>query len=162
VVAAADAPGSSVEFPVVVLELELPKVDELPNVDELPKVDELLAGGPPMAVVPVDGDVFVVLPGAVGPASALDVEPLDGPTLVVPGVGLVDAMLLLPSVDEPVADEAVALLPQGAASGTPVVCAIAATVQAASAAIANRFMKSLREMKSRVGRAYGLRVQLNQ
>lgn len=112
-----------------------PKVDELPNVDELPSVDdplsvdELVAGGPPIAVVPVEGVVFVVLPGAVGPARALDVE--------LPGVVVVDAMLLLPSVD--VEEDAVPL-PQGAASGTPVVCAIAATVQAASAAIASRFI----------------------
>jgi hypothetical protein len=81
----------------------------------------------------------------------------------VPVVGVVvDAMLLLPSVDEPVVEEAVVPLPHGAASGTPVVCAMAATVQAASAAIANRFIKNLREVRSRIGRAGGPRVRLNQ
>lgn len=114
---------------------ELPIVDELPSVDEPFKADELFAAGPPIAVVPVEGEVFVVLPGDVGPASALDVE--------LPGV-VVDAMLLLPGVEM---EEDAVPLPQGAASGTPVVCAIAATAQAASAAIANRFIKSLREVR---------------
>jgi hypothetical protein len=136
----------SVELPTVD---ELPGDVELPSVDEPLRVDELVAGGPPIAVVPVEGDVLVVLPGEVGPASAV-VELLDGPTLVVPGVVVVDAMSLLPSVDEPGVEEAVVPLPQGAASGSPVVWAMAATEQAASAAIANRFIKSLREVQSRI------------
>jgi len=78
----------------------------LPSVDEPPSV---LAGGPPMAVVPVDGVVLSVLPGVVGPASALDVAPPGEPMFVVPatlpvvepGVELDDATPLLPSVLEP-------------------------------------------------------------
>jgi hypothetical protein len=158
VVAAAVAAGLPPGVELVVLEFALPNVDELPKVDEPFNVDELLAGGPPIAVAPVGGDRFVVLPGDVGPASALDVELVEGPTPVVPGVAVVlDAMLLLPSVEE-----AVVPLPHGAARGTPVVWAIAATEQAASAAIANRLIRSLREMQSRIGRACAAHVRLNQ
>lgn len=83
----------------------------LPSVDEPPMDD--VAGGPPIAVVPVDGVLLPTLPGDVGPANALDVL-LPGvvPMLFVPamlpvvGAPVVPAVpvapgVLLPSVLEP-------------------------------------------------------------
>ena len=125
-VAAALAPGSSVE-PVVV---ELPRVvfELLPRVDVVPGVTE---GGPPIAVVPVEGVVLPRLPGAEGPASAVLDEPVADPTPVVD-----DAMPLLgvvvPSVLEPSACEFVVFDPHGAPSGT--VCAIAGPAKASVSA----------------------------
>jgi hypothetical protein len=140
----------SVELPTVVLELLLPREP---------------AGGAPIAVVPVDGDAFVVLPGVVGPANVLElVEPRLFVPAMVPAVGPAvtlddEPTLLLPSVLEPSVCGLV-LLPQGAASGTPVlVWAIAPTVQAASTAMANLFIASLLEVRSLFGGARAPRVQ---
>jgi hypothetical protein len=126
-----------------------------PSVDELPSV---LAGGPPIAVVPVEGVVDDVLPGVAGPARALDVAPPGVPTLFVPAmlpvVGAAEDVpesgVLLPSVLEPSVCE-LGVVPQGVPSGAPgLVCANAAPAPRASATpascCANLFMASLLEV----------------
>lgn len=141
---------------IVVLEL-------LPSVDE-PLSDEV-AGGPPIAVVPVEGVVLVALPGVVGPANALDVL-LPGvvPVLFVPATfpvvgdaGVFNALVVpgvpVPSVlpGEPeLSADGLVVLPQGAASGAPdvvpdvvpeLVCASATPAPIASATAPRRCAK---------------------
>jgi hypothetical protein len=88
------------------------------------------AGGPPIAVVPVEGVVLPTLPGVVGPANAVDVL-LPGvvPTLFVPATlpGAADVpaepIVVLPDEPEPIVLEPMDCwlvpFPQGAASGAP-------------------------------------------
>jgi hypothetical protein len=129
VVAAALAAASLVDVePAIVVPELLPKVllgvDELPRLDDPPSAD--VAGGPPIAVVPVDGVVLAVLPGVVGPASALEVPlPVVEPMLFVPamllvvepGVAVAEPGTLLPSVVEPsvpeLCVEGLVVVPQG-------------------------------------------------
>jgi hypothetical protein len=131
---------------IVVLEL-LPSVED----PELPS-DEF-AGGPPIAVVPVDGVVLPALPAVVGPARALDVL-LPGvvPVLFVPAtlpvlgavVEPVTPGVVLPIVLEPSACWLVSL-PHGAPSGAAgvVVCASATPAPIASATAPKQCVKAV-------------------
>ena len=109
--------------------------DELPNVDELLR---LVEGAAPIAVVPVGGVVLVVLPGVVGPPSMPVAAPLVAPGVVVLAIAPVlgnadDAVVELPSVDEPSVEAELFVLPHGCEMPGDTVCANAAPVHAASA-----------------------------
>jgi hypothetical protein len=126
-----------------------------------PSVDELLtpvAGAAPIAVVPVDGVVLVVLPGVLGPASVPDALPAAVPVVFVlataPVDGAAGAMLdvpVLPSVDEPsVVDEPV-VEPHGAPTPGLRFCANAPPAQAATAPATNSRASEFMGVLLRVG-----------